>query len=124
MNKPNTIPTSRPERPIYIFRVPQPLSDQIQITSFGIVELTASEEVLAAKKAASDAVKLSIELVKESLRLVNDEPTSTLDGTIDARWETMHPKARQLAINAYSKIHTVTMDEVGDFFTGMEVSTI
>lgn len=99
---------TRPQgaRPTYTYQVPDVLARQTGIANVTLVELTAEEELMAAKRARNDVVRLASELAKECLRAVNGKPVSAASGTVDTAWNTMHPKVRQLVMGAYGRIHS------------------
>ena len=95
-------------REVNWFDVPEELAKEVGVTKVGLVEITAGEEVTAARRAGMNVASLALEYAKESLRWVNDAPISMNDLSGDAFWSStkagMAP-LRSLITSAYSVIH-------------------
>ncbi len=91
------------KRPTYLYDVPEGVDPQI--SEIGLVEVTAEEELMAAKAAGREEARIAYELVKRSLCSINGHPVSTVDGSADKAWDEMGAKLRQLVLGAYSEIH-------------------
>lgn len=107
--------SARSNRQIYVYTIPTSLAG-FGVTSVGLVELSAEEEMLATKRASNDAVRLAFELARECLRQVNGKPVSTSDGSSDLAWSKMHPKVRNLIVTAFGHLHQPKDEEVLNFF--------
>lgn len=107
------------QRPIHVFQVPVGLVTY-GITSIGMVELTANEEIMATKRSNNNPMQLGYELAKESLRMVDKKKVSTVDGTADAVFNNMHPKVRTLLAQAYTEIHSPKDSDSKDFLSSRE----
>lgn len=92
------------KRPTYLYDVPKGVDPNVQ--EIGLVEVTAEEELMAAKAAGREEARIAYELVKHSLISINGQPISTIDGSADAAWQNMTAALRQLVLGAYSEIHT------------------
>jgi hypothetical protein len=109
-------------RPLYTFKIPAKVGVETQAVS--IVQLTAGEEMMAAKRSMGDPVALSYELAKESLRRIDGKPVSTGDGSADSWWENPNnAKARTLVVTAYNQVNSVSRDDNADFLASCEVTT-
>lgn len=97
-------------RTIHVYDVPRELSDTDDITSIGLVELTAEEELMAAKRTRDDSMKLGFELIKQSLAEVNGSPVSLADGSADKAWTSMGAKLRHVLLQAWHEIHKAKED--------------
>jgi hypothetical protein len=106
-------------RPVYVFDVPASLANGI--TSIGIVQLTAREEMQAAKRAGSDTIRLVYEQVKQSLVEVNGEAVNMADGSADSAIEAMDPKVRNLVMAAFANLHSPPEDTVRGFLESQSV---
>jgi len=103
-------------RPIYVYPIPKSLANGT--TSIGLVELTASEELMATKRAGQDAFKLAYELAKQSLVEVNEQPVGLADGSVDKAFNEMGAKLRNLVLTAYAKLHAPNEEDSADFLRG------
>lgn len=106
-------------RPVYVYNLPASVAGVI--SSIGIVELTANEELMAAKRAAGDTHRLAYELALQSLAEVNGNPVALKDGSADKAFNDMGPKVRQLLMQAYAKIHGPEDSVVADFLQSQTV---
>ena len=91
----------------HTFTIPPELFKEVggDVQTVTLVELTADEEMMAAKRIQGEAVRLPFECAKESLRAVNGQPVSMGDGSCDRIWNKMNPRVRTLVITAYSRLH-------------------
>jgi len=112
-------PTAQPERTVHTFRVPKAIAS-FGIESVGLVELRVQEELNGAKRALGDPMRTAYELAQESLRYVNGQRVTTVDGTADAAWAKMHPKVRHLVVTAYGKLHQPEDADVRGFLDSQE----
>ena len=96
---------SKPSRPVYVYDVPTTLGEG-GIETVGLVQLTAREEMMAAKRAGSDAIKLVYEQVKQALVEVNGEKVGLADGSADTAFDKMNPMVRNLVMTAFAQLHT------------------
>lgn len=106
-------------RPLYVYVTPQRLHAVAK--SVGLVELTAEEELMAAKRANNNPVRLAYELAKESMRQFDGRPVSLADGSADTAWNVMGPVLRTLVITAYQEIHNPKEDDASAFLASREV---
>jgi len=106
-------------RPIYTYKVPKVMADGVQ--SIGLVQLTTHEEMMSAKRAGSDPIRLVYEQVKQSLAEVNGQPVSLGDGTADTAFDKMGPQLRNLVMTAYAKLHTPADGMADDFLASQAV---
>lgn len=106
-------------RPLYVYEVPASLD--VGVRSLGLVELTAGEELMAAKRASGDSMRLAYELSKEALRRLDDRALSAADGSIDVAWSAMSPKLRNLVLSAYNDLHAPAEAEVRGFLKSRTV---
>lgn len=111
------------QRPIYTYKVPAAISGEATgITSVGLVELEAGEELMAAKRAQSNPVILSWELAKQSLCRIDGKRVGQEDGSVEVAWSRMGAKLRTLVCTAYARIHNPEKDELDSFLQSMEVT--
>jgi len=108
-------------RPKYTYNLPTLISSQIEVQSVTLVELTSSEEMMAAKRAQNDPIRLAWELPKESLRAIDGKAISTADGSSDQAWESLHPKARSFVMQAYNQLHNPVEPDVAAFLQSRQV---
>lgn len=106
-------------RPVYTYKVPAGMGDGIE--SVGLVQLTAHEEMLAAKRAGNDPMKLAYEQVMQALVEVNGERVRIADGSADKAFNAMGPMVRNLVMTAHVKLHAPPEDAVEDFLKSREV---
>lgn len=112
-------------RQIYWYPVPPAIAKSTGVSRIGLVELTSDEYLLAANRCQNNLGRLSLELVKESVRRIDGRSINTGDGTADIFWSQMRKgmsKLQSLANMAYGKIHNNTPDEVEYFLAGEETS--
>lgn len=108
-------------RPLFTYPIPKSLH-KYGVRSIGLVELTLEEEAAASRRAGNDALKLGLELASTSLRQVNGQDVSVVDGTADGAVAKMGSKVRQLLVMAYQKLHMPEKDEIEGFLKGEEVT--
>ena len=113
--------TSTPERQMYEYDIPPKMAKTTGITSVGLVQLTADEEITSAKRARNDNMRLAYELVKASLVAVNGKKVSLADGSADTAWNKMDPKVRALVLQAYAELHNAPEESVEDFLASRKV---
>lgn len=104
----------------YTYTIPESLQ-RYGIKTFALVELNAREEIMAAKRADNQPVRLAFELARESLREVDGVPVSTAEGTADSVFDSMHPKVRTLLITAYSDLHNPNDGDTSSFLKSREM---
>ena len=112
-------------RQVYWYDVPPTVAKSTGVSRIGLVELTADEYLLAANRCQNNLGRLSLELVKEAVRRVDDRSINTGDGSSDIFWNQMRKgmsKLQSLANMAYGKIHNNTSDEV-EYFLASESTT-
>ena len=113
-------------REIHYYDVPAKLAKSTGISRIGLVELTSNEELMATNRAAANPVRLGYELVKEAVRVINDQPVNTGDGSLERYWERMTKgmaQLRQLANAAYSDIHHAEAADIKAFLESQQTST-
>lgn len=123
MNEQQTISRGLPARParaLHVFVVPESLQAH-GVKTIGIVELNAEEEIMATRRVRNDAARLAFELAKEALRMVDEQPVSTADGSADSVWTRMNPKVRNLVVTAWGSIHQPQAAESDAFLKSCEV---
>lgn len=101
-------------RVVYEYDVPKSIGGE-NMTTIGVVELTAEEELMATRRARGDSIRLAFELAKTSLYEVNGERISHADGSIDKVWNEMPPKLRNLALQAFTELHSPDDDATSGF---------
>lgn len=105
------------DRPLHIFEVPDALK-KYGISKIGLVELSADEEIMAAKRSQNNLIRSASEQAKMSLRMVNDKAVSVAgagDDSADAVFNKLHPKVRQLVMVAYASLHVIDEGEATSF---------
>jgi hypothetical protein len=123
MNNDNPLtPPTEAARLIHRWKLPPKLASMAGWKELGIYELTGDEEIMATKRAGGDPVRLSIELVRQSLADKDRKAVSLADGTADTMWSKAPAKVRTLMMSAYAKIHMVSDKESEDFFATQESS--
>lgn len=80
------------------------------------------EERLAYQRARGDAVRSVTEMAKASIRVVDGYKADwtgkpNAKGSVSEFWANIGPKGRQLVRNYYVRTHTVSEEEVLDFFS-------
>lgn len=106
-------------RQIFTYTLPEHMAKAHGIETIGLVELTASEETNAAKRAGTNPMRLGSEQAKEALRMVDGKRVNTFDGSADKAWNLMHPKVRNLVIVAFGKLHQPEQAEAVHFLESM-----
>jgi len=108
-----------PERTIHTFQIPEIIGGEIK--SVGLVELTAAEELMAAKRVKTDPAAYTFQMAKAALAQVNGDPVSVVDGSADRAWERMGPKVRALVVTAWNDISQPTEEAVSGFLQSRKV---
>jgi len=108
-----------PGRSVSTYDLPKEVSDSIR--SVGLVELTTEEELMAAKRAHGDPMRLAYELAKQSLVEVNGSQVSLGDGTSDKAWGAMGPMVRNLVLTAYAELHAAPEEATKLFLRSRKV---
>ena len=111
-------------RMVYWFDVPKKLAAASGVSRIGFHENTAGEELMATDRARGDQVRLGMELVKQSLRFIDNTKLNMGDGSMDTFWGRKDPassKIRQLCLAAYQKIHNPSGEEAEDFLGSMSM---
>lgn len=108
-------------RPIFRFDVPEGLAKTTGIKKLGLHQLTASEELMATKRARNDTHRLAYELAKQALVEIDGKPITLGDGSADTAWGDMHPKIRTLAVAAFGELHSPEEDEIAGFLKSQTV---
>lgn len=109
------------QREVYLFTVPKALCARTGVSEVGMYELRASDELLAAKAAGSDRLRLAHELATHSLASVNGARVSVADGSADAAWSKMSAPLRNMVLMAYAKIHNPEDDDTEGFLASQRV---
>lgn len=110
---------SKDKRWLHRFQIPDSLK-KFGISSLGLVELTAGEELMATKRSGNNPMQLAYELTKESLREVDGRKVSTADGTADVIFNSMHPQVRTLLSQAYALLHAPKDEDTATFLSSRE----
>ena len=110
------------ERPIYTFDVPEYMQRDVGVKTISLVELTANEELMAAKRARNDQAATMYELVKASVVAVDGKPLTLSDGTVDTWMDQANPKLRTLVTQAYNSLHTIQEADAMVFLKSRRVS--
>jgi hypothetical protein len=83
--------------------------------------LNEIEEAQAVQRSRGDSYKLTSELAKASLRLVDGHladrtGTPGLSGAVATLWRDLGPKGRSIVRTYYTRAHTMSDEETQDFF--------
>jgi hypothetical protein len=118
--------SSRSGRPVHTFTVPEAHRATIGLTSLGLVELTADEElsVMSRMRGASVAagVRAQYDLAKASIVQVDGKPVSSADESLELAWVAMRPKARALLLRAFQQLHSPPAELEAGFLSGETTS--
>lgn len=107
-------------RAVHTFTFPPSVAtDKVQ--SVGIGELTANEEIQAAKRVGTDQARLPYELSLQCLAEVNGEPVSLGDGSADTAWQAMSAKQRTLVIAGYGEVNAPEQEDLSGFLKSQQV---
>jgi hypothetical protein len=106
-------------RPVYVYAVPAAVADGV--TEIGMVQLTAHEEMMCARRSNADPFRLVYEQAKQSLVEVNGERVKPEDGSVDAAFERMSPPVRNMVLQAFSKLHSPAEDALQGFLASQTV---
>lgn len=107
---------ARRDRIVYYYTIPASASHG-EPRRVGLVELTAKEELLAAKRSHNEGAKLAYEMAKLSLVDIDGKRMSTTDGSADTEWDSMPPKMRNLVIQAFADLHSPKDDDTAVFLS-------
>ncbi len=117
------IPLSAP-RETFRYTLPAHIQKETGVATLTLVQLTAEEEIMATNRARNDQIRLAWELVKESVYAVNDQRTTSADGSIDKAWAGLHPRVRNLLMNAFNDLHNPTKEDAASFLGSRQVMTV
>lgn len=109
----------RSSRPVYVFDLPEGVGSQIK--TVGLVELTPSDEIMAAKMSTGDTTRLAFELAKLSLYEVDGQRVSIGDGSADAAWLRLGPRARSLVVQAFAALNVPSSEDSAAFLRSRQV---
>jgi len=108
------------QRPVYVYTVPSNLGGE-DFKTIGLVQLTAHEEMMAAKRSNGDPIKLAYEQVMQAIVEVNGEKVGVANGSADRAFNTMGPMLRNLVMTAHAKLHAPPEGDVELFLDSREV---
>ena len=106
-------------RPVYVYQIPKEIGTDV--ASVGLVQLTAREEMMAAKRAGGDSVRMAYEQVMQALVEVNGETVGIANGSAETAFNSMSPMVRNLVMTAHVKLHAPEEATVADFLKSREV---
>lgn len=104
-----------------IFTYEIPLSVGGDVRAIGFVELTASEERMAVKRAGNDHLRIAQEMAKQSLVEINGKPVTLADGSVDTIFEHMRPQVRELVVMAFGEVNGAAEDTKEAFLKSRRV---
>jgi hypothetical protein len=110
-----------PRRQVYEYPIPVELSWDGKEHSVGLVELTSDEELMAAKRAQNEAMRLAKELAKASVYEIDGKRLSVVDGSADEAWGRFGAPLRNLLVEAYADIHVASDKAKAHFLGGRKV---
>ena len=113
------VDSSQKSRAIFVYTLPDAL--QNGITSVGLVQLSAHEELQAVKRARNDTHQLAYELAQQSLVEINGKTVKLEDGSVDSAFNGMNPQVRNLVLTAYAKLHAPAEDMTESFLSSQSV---
>lgn len=112
-------------RMLYTYNVPEQLAQQCGVRTVGLVELTADEELRAARRASGDPYAFAIQALKESVRVVDGVALSTNDLSAEQFWARTNPgmpRFRALVLAAYNTIHNPAKEDAALFLASREMT--
>lgn len=112
---------SKKSRAVNVYDVPAKLAEATEVSSVGLVALTAEEELQAWKRSRGENARLATELAKACLVEASGKPLSAADGSLDSFWAGLDPRLRQLILTAYADLHAATEDDQKSFLTSRKV---
>ena len=115
----------RRNREVYTFPVPDKAQADVGVASLGLVKLTLDEEDRAYESmkgtSVGAAIRMKLALARASLQEINGKPIAAIDEKRDMALDGLSPKARELLVLAYAKLHAVEQDLSASFLAGMTV---
>lgn len=111
----------RDARALTWFKLPAAVARECGAQRVALVALTAGEELMATKRADGDQVRLSYELIKQSIVRADDTLLSTADASADRFWERLGPVGRRLAGNAFQYLNNPKVADAEDFIASAVV---
>ena|SRR5688572_9360027 len=117
---------AKDDRIVHWFDVPRRLAQQTGVVRVGLVELSSGEELMATRRCRNDAIRLAIELPRESLRYVNDKRINTGDLSSEEFWDSTRQgmyQIRQLVLAAYAEVHNPPADETASFLASRRMTS-
>jgi len=104
------------DRVVHVFDIPPKYQTDNGITSFGLVELTAKEDLKAKRRYKGDIFKLQDELIKMSFYEFNDKKISPAEPhRIESFWNNMPNRLRTMVIACYQKINEPDEEDLESF---------
>ncbi|MFA6168606.1 MAG: hypothetical protein WC700_18415 [Gemmatimonadaceae bacterium] len=84
-------------------------------------KLTGDDQEMAIDRAGMKLAKLGAELVKQAIVAWDGTPVDWAMDGVNAVWNKLDPKARDLITSAYNKLHQTTEEEAQSFFASEKV---
>lgn len=118
----SSLPEPSGDRVIHEYDVPASIGGDI--TQIAIIELKASEELQATRRARGDSIRLAWELAKQSLYEVNGERVQVGDGSSELAWNRMNPKLRNMTLLVFGEHHAPEEDTLAGFRESRRTRTV
>lgn len=117
----------RKNREVYVFTVPLRAQQDVGITSLGLVKLTLDEEerIYESMRGATvgSALKVKTALARASLQSINGKPVPAIGEGRDVAIGSLAPKAREMLMGAYRRLHELDQETMQDFLNGVTAAT-
>ena len=108
------IAAARAARPVHTFNT-DTLSVQVR-------ELSVDEELMAARRASGDMLRLQWELVQQSLVSLNGTPVNMGDGSAERVFGALSPKHRSMVMAAHGRVHNPDQDDAKGFLESHSIA--
>lgn len=117
------IAAARAARPVYTYNIPKSLRGEEEAgpSSIGLTQLTAGQELTAAKIGRFDLTAQQYAAAKLSIVQLNGKPINNNEGDVDKFWDKCDPKLRSLIMQAYNRLTTPAKEDEESFFTSEQI---
>lgn len=102
--------------------IPESLRDSTKKPAeVSLRQLTADEELQAARAGRFDVLKSQYEATKLMIVAIDGKAVSIADASVDSFWERADPRVRNLLVEAYNRMSSPTRGEQDDFFKSARI---
>jgi hypothetical protein len=105
----------------YTYTIPEKYRNGEKPETVTIKKISGDDQEMAIERAGMKLAKLGGELVKQSIVAFDGVPVDWAVDGVNAVWNKLDPKARDLITSAYNRLHQTTEEEAQSFFATEKV---